>query len=96
VCADVDNDEFYPTDDYRAGFAYPVDDIPGLYLWNAFPHCSQPEAGYAGSYSYWQLTSYYLNDVFTITEPRAGFAFGAVNNAGGHGWNVDDIAIIIY
>ncbi len=96
MCDAVDHSNFYPSDDYKEGFEYPVDDVPGLYLWGQFPNCSQPEAGVAGDYSYWQFTSYYLNDVLTLTNPRAGFAFGAVNNAGGYGWNVDDIAIIIY
>jgi len=96
VSTTVDNENFYPSDDHRDGFEYPVDDVPGLYLWGAFVHCSQPEAGMAGSYSYWQFSSYNLPDIFTLSNPRASFAFGSVNNAGGYGWNVDDIAVIIY
>ena len=96
VSSAVDNDKFYPADDYREGFAYPVTDVPGLYLWGQFPNCSNPEPGYAGDYSYWQFTSYYLNDALTISTPRAGFAFGSVNYALGYGWNVDDIAVIVY
>jgi hypothetical protein len=96
VCAAVDNDEFYPSDEYRSGFEYPIDDVGGLWRWGHYPHCGEPEAGYADDYNYWQLTSYYMSDVFTISSPRVGFAFGACNCALGYGWNVDDIAIIIY
>ncbi len=95
-CTAVDHNNFNPTDDHRAGFAYPVDDVPGIYLWGQFPNCGQPEAGFAGSHTTWQLSSYNLTDMLTLPDPRAGFAFGAVNNAGGWGWNVDDIAIIVY
>jgi hypothetical protein len=96
VCTALDHTTFWPTDDHRAGIEYEVANVPGIYLWGAFPNCTPPVAGFAGGSNTWEFSSYNIGDVFTKSTPRVGFAFGAVNNAGGYGWNVDDIAVIVY
>jgi len=96
VCSAVDHNAFFPSDDFREGFQYPVADVPGIYYWGQFPNCEDPEPGFAGVYNTYQLSGYNVSDIFSTSNPRVGFAFGACNYALGYGWNVDDIAIIIY